>query len=325
MKLRILTVALVAGGTMLAACGGDDDIASNASPAPVATAAPVTVAPATIAPPSVAPSVAPSVDTIAVRRGESDIGELLTGPDGRTLYGFTQDTPGVSTCNGTCAAQWPPLIVSPAWTVGPELDQGIFSTIVRADGQEQLVAGKWPLYYYAGDSVPGDTTGQSSGDVWFAVAVDGRLLQDTADSSAAPVAPAAAVAVAETSLGHALVDGEGHTLYAFTKDEAGSPTCADACADAWPPLLADDVPGAVENVPDGTFSVIARSDGSNQLKAGKWPLYRFAGDAAPGDVNGQGSGGVWFAVAPDGKLIKDAQGISSEPADSGESPTTYDY
>ena len=34
------------------------------------------------------------------------------------------------------------------------------------------------------------------------------------------------------------------------------------------------------------------------LKAGAWPLYRFAGDAAPGDTNGQGSGGVWFVVGP---------------------------
>jgi len=39
-------------------------------------------------------------------------------------------------------------------------------------------------------------------------------------------------------------------------------------------------------------------------KAGDWPLYRFAGDHAPGDVNGQGSGGVWFAMAPDGTLIE---------------------
>jgi predicted lipoprotein with Yx(FWY)xxD motif len=40
------------------------------------------------------------------------------------------------------------------------------------------------------------------------------------------------------------------------------------------------------------------------LKVGKWPLYRFAGDAAPGDTNGQGSGGVFFVVGADGKLIK---------------------
>jgi len=40
------------------------------------------------------------------------------------------------------------------------------------------------------------------------------------------------------------------------------------------------------------------------LKAGKWPLYYFSGDAAAGEANGQRSGGVWFAVAPDATLIK---------------------
>ena len=39
------------------------------------------------------------------------------------------------------------------------------------------------------------------------------------------------------------------------------------------------------------------------IAAGKWPLYRFAGDASPGDTNGQGSGGTWFAVAADGRLV----------------------
>ena len=44
-------------------------------------------------------------------------------------------------------------------------------------------------------------------------------------------------------------------------------------------------------------------DGSHQLKAGKWPLYRFSGDAAAGDTNGQGSAG-FFVVTPAGTLHK---------------------
>ena len=35
------------------------------------------------------------------------------------------------------------------------------------------------------------------------------------------------------------------------------------------------------------------------LKAGKWPLYR-SGDAAAGETNGQGTGGVWFVVGEAG-------------------------
>jgi predicted lipoprotein with Yx(FWY)xxD motif len=112
-----------------------------------------------------------------------------------------------------------------------------------------------------------------------------------------------AVMTGNTPLGAVLVDSSGRTLYGFTQDANGMSTCNGACASAWPPLTI-----AGSTLPAGldasVFSVITRSDGSHQLKAGKWPLYRFAGDAAAGDVNGQGSGGSWFAVNPTGALHK---------------------
>jgi len=111
------------------------------------------------------------------------------------------------------------------------------------------------------------------------------------------------VTTGDTSLGKVLVDADGHTLYGLTEDVDGMPTCVDACANAWPPLTVDgtDVPAGLDAK---TFSVVARADGSHQLKAGKWPLYRFAGDTAAGETNGQGSGGVWFATTPTGTLHK---------------------
>ena len=110
---------------------------------------------------------------------------------------------------------------------------------------------------------------------------------------------------ADTGLGTVLVDAEGLTLYGLTDDTDGTSTCDGACAEAWPPLTVDgpDLPAGLD--PD-QYSVVERSDGTFQLEAGRWPLYRFAGDAAPGDTNGQGSGGVWFVVDPAGGLIKDA-------------------
>lgn len=140
---------------------------------------------------------------------------------------------------------------------------------------------------------------------------------DGSEAGAAPeaAADAAPVREADTSLGTVLVDAEGLTLYGLTDDTAGIPTCDGACADAWPPLTVDgaDRPAGLD--PE-LYSVVERSDGTFQLEAGQWPLYRFAGDAAPGDTNGQGSGGVWFAVAPDGSLIKgpDAAPAASDSA-----------
>jgi predicted lipoprotein with Yx(FWY)xxD motif len=138
---------------------------------------------------------------------------------------------------------------------------------------------------------------------------------DGPDSAAAPEVAddAAPVGQADTGLGTVLVDAEGLTLYGLTDDTDGVPTCDGACAEAWPPLTADgpDLPAGLDR---DLYSVVERSDGTFQLEAGQWPLYRFAGDAAPGDTNGQGSGGVWFAVAPDGSLIG---GPNADPAPSG--------
>ena len=111
------------------------------------------------------------------------------------------------------------------------------------------------------------------------------------------------VSEADTDLGAVLVDADGLTLYGLTDDSEGVPTCDGACADAWPPLTVDtaELPAGLDA---DVFSVVERADGTFQLEAGAWPLYRFAGDSAPGEINGQGSGGVWFAVAPDGSLIQ---------------------
>jgi predicted lipoprotein with Yx(FWY)xxD motif len=120
------------------------------------------------------------------------------------------------------------------------------------------------------------------------------------------------VTEADTDLGPTLVDADGMTLYGLTDDSGGVSTCEGSCAEAWPPLTV-----AGGELPTGldadVFSVVERSDGSFQLKAGAFPLYRFAGDSAPGDVNGQGSGGVWFAAAPDGTLIETTASAPQAP------------
>jgi predicted lipoprotein with Yx(FWY)xxD motif len=121
-------------------------------------------------------------------------------------------------------------------------------------------------------------------------------------TTAAP-AGAATVSAAETDLGTILVDAEGFTLYAFLADTAGEPTCSGGCAEAWPAALVEGEPNYGDLDPS-VFSLVPALDGGQQLKAGDWPLYRFAGDQAPGDVNGQGSGDVWYVVAPDGTVIE---------------------
>jgi predicted lipoprotein with Yx(FWY)xxD motif len=206
------------------------------------------------------------------------------------------------------------VLVNGDWMVGPGLDNGLFSTVARSDGTTQLVAGKFPLYEYSGDVAPGDTNGQASGDVWFVVGTDAKLVKTpstastpatTAAATPATTAPAekASVSVADSPKGKILVDADGRTLYAFTNDASGVPTCNGGCAKAWPAATISGQPVAGSGV-TAPLSVVDAPGGGTMLKAGKWPLYRFAGDAAPGDMNGQGSGGMWFVVGADGKLVK---------------------
>lgn len=119
-----------------------------------------------------------------------------------------------------------------------------------------------------------------------------------------PGTGSATVMVATSDLGDILVDGEGRVLYLFTPDGAGTPTCYEGCAQAWPPLLADRDITVGPGLDDSDFSTATRTDGGDQVKIGNWPLYYFASDAAPGDTKGQGVGDKWYVVSPSGEAIK---------------------
>jgi predicted lipoprotein with Yx(FWY)xxD motif len=126
------------------------------------------------------------------------------------------------------------------------------------------------------------------------------------EAASAPAAMTAEIALADSSLGQIIVDGAGKTLYMFQPDEAGTPTCYDDCATAWPPLLADDAASvtAGPGLDASKITVVDRTDGGKQVKYGNWTLYYFANDAAAGDVNGQGLNDVWYVVGADGEPIK---------------------
>ncbi len=307
----LIPVALAA--SLLAACGQSGSDAAAPVTAPVATAAAVTTAPATTAPATTAapasPAAAPAA-AVVVKAGNSDLGKVLVGADGLTMYGFTNDVDAKSTCVGTCAEQWPPVLVDPSFAVGPGLDVGVFATTTRDDGTTQLVSGKSPLYFFAGDVTNGDVNGQGSGGVWFAANVDGSLYTDAGPAASPPASTDAAVSanpsisLADTDLGQVLVDENGMTLYLFTKDgDGGVPTCAGGCATAWPAALVGDAPVVGDGIDPSLVTTVDTPEGK-QLKIGKWPLYHFSGDTAAGEVGGQGSGGVWFVVGPDAKGIK---------------------
>jgi predicted lipoprotein with Yx(FWY)xxD motif len=150
MKIRILASAATLA--LSSACGGTD----------VATGAPE----------AGAGTGAAAIVTVA----DTGLGAVLTGGDGRTLYLFTVDEPGVSNCTGDCLAAWPPLLTEGSPEAHGTADASLVGTLTRDDGTVQVTYAGWPLYFFAGDAVPGDTSGQGVNGVWYAVAPDGTMV-----------------------------------------------------------------------------------------------------------------------------------------------------
>ncbi|WP_225726579.1 MULTISPECIES: hypothetical protein [unclassified Nocardia] len=109
--------------------------------------------------------------------------------------------------------------------------------------------------------------------------------------------------VTDPPVGPRVVDRDGRSLYRFDKDTANPSrsNCNDACTTTWPPLLVSRGQALyVDGVDPALTGFVERADGSCQITVAGWPVYYFSKDNKPGDLNGQGVGGTWFAVAPTG-------------------------
>ncbi|MCZ7572333.1 MAG: hypothetical protein M5U01_27585 [Ardenticatenaceae bacterium] len=102
-----------------------------------------------------------------------ELGSILTGSDGMTLYVFQPDKPGESSCYDQCAQSWPPLTVGEGVT--PTAGEGVsgkVDVIQRTTGERQVTYNDMPLYYFVADKQPGDVQGQgvdAFGGEWYAV------------------------------------------------------------------------------------------------------------------------------------------------------------
>jgi predicted lipoprotein with Yx(FWY)xxD motif len=158
--LASLTLVLAAcgGGTSAYGAGG-----SGGYGAPPAT-------------PSAAAGTAATVDLHG-----SSLGQILVDAQGRTLYLFEADKSGKSNCDGPCAAAWPPYVSTGTPHAAAGTSAALIGTTARADGTTQVTYAGHPLYYYAGDRTPGDTTGQDIdqfGAKWYVLAKDGNKIDN---------------------------------------------------------------------------------------------------------------------------------------------------
>jgi predicted lipoprotein with Yx(FWY)xxD motif len=150
-KLLFLFIGVIIAGVLASGCASQPS--GNASPTPTGT---------------------PSTQYTIMTSSTSQLGTFLVDGNGMTLYNFTIDSKDASVCTGTCISVWP-VFYAPTITGPSGLSASDFSQFQRSDGSMQTAYRGEPLYYYAGDSKPGDTTGQGLfqfNGYWYVVPPD---------------------------------------------------------------------------------------------------------------------------------------------------------
>jgi predicted lipoprotein with Yx(FWY)xxD motif len=103
-------------------------------------------------------------------RVDRDYGQVLTDQLGFTLYWHDLDGVGVSNCTADCLEHWRPLLWDPGLTneeVLAQIDKGPLGFIVRPEVGIQVLWDGYPVYYWEGDSQPGEVTGQGVAGHWW--------------------------------------------------------------------------------------------------------------------------------------------------------------
>jgi predicted lipoprotein with Yx(FWY)xxD motif len=160
-----LAALAIASALVLAACG------SSGSSGTSSAAATTTSTTATGSP--------RPASTVATKT--SSLGTFLVGAKGRALYLWDADHGAKSTCSGACAQAWPPLTTTTTPKASGAAKASLLGTTKRADGSREVTYAGHPLYYFEGDTAPGQTTGQGSdgfGSPWWVVAPSGKAIQN---------------------------------------------------------------------------------------------------------------------------------------------------
>jgi predicted lipoprotein with Yx(FWY)xxD motif len=169
--IPIFVVVAIAALVIAITSGGSSKAHKTAQTGAQTGAAPYGAGPA--APPQ--PAASSAIDLRS-----TPLGQVLVDAKGRTLYLFEADKPDMSNCSGACQSLWPPLTSH----VKPQAHGGVLAAKIgttTGGGQPQVTYNGHPLYYYAGDQKPGDTTGQGLkqfGAEWYVLAATGNKIDN---------------------------------------------------------------------------------------------------------------------------------------------------
>lgn len=129
---------------------------------------------------SVVATFAFGAGSVGVQAHSSQFGRVLFDHRGFVLYGFTADSSRASKCYGACAKAWPPLLARSAAKALRGVDRTKLGIVARRNGTKQVTYAGHPLYYYVGDTKPGQILCQNVreyGGLWLVVAPSGKLVR----------------------------------------------------------------------------------------------------------------------------------------------------
>jgi predicted lipoprotein with Yx(FWY)xxD motif len=127
-------------------------------------------------------------------------------------------------------------------------------------------------------------------------------------ATSARAAPGAKLQLRHTALGSILVNGGGHTVFAFMRDSRNRDRCAaiPGCTGIWPMVTTTGKPTLGPGVKRSLVGTI-KVAGARQVTYAGHPLYTYIADAGPGDTSYVGQaqfGGKWFALNAAGHIVK---------------------
>jgi predicted lipoprotein with Yx(FWY)xxD motif len=143
------------------------------------------------------------------------------------------------------------------------------------------------------------------------------------------IAPAAsALSIKQSSIGKALVDANGRTLYLFKGDRPNVSTLSAGGRAVWPPLTANAQPKAAGGAVAARIGLIAGANGTMQVTYSGHPLYYYVGDHKSGQTLGQGLnefGGRWYVLSAGGRAITSAPATSAPSTTTGGGASSQSY
>jgi predicted lipoprotein with Yx(FWY)xxD motif len=181
-----LGVALVAAGCGSSSSNTSSSAAATASPTSSGSNTSSTNSGGAYGAPAATPAAAAASGASVIKTSKGDPGTFLVDSAGRTLYLWVADTGSTSTCSGACAQAWPPLTTKGAPKASGGAKASLLGTSKRSDGTLQVTYAGHPLYYFEGDSKPGQVKGQESkafGADWLVVGANGKAIESDGDNS----------------------------------------------------------------------------------------------------------------------------------------------